>query len=90
MERQPLAHGAAAPSTWGDTLARGAARLARQVGLLDDVVVGDGEMARLAARHAHECEVLEELAAERAWYTGGHALVCAWSMWHGMPVSVSM
>ena len=68
---------------------RGVAHLAREVGLLDDIIVGDGEVARPAARHAHESEVLEELAAERAWYTG-HALVCAWSMWHGMPVSMSM
>eukprot|EP00964_Phaeocystis_antarctica_P112809 scaffold76913_cov54-Phaeocystis_antarctica.AAC.2 len=58
MGRPPLAHG------------RGVAHLAREVGLLDDIIVGDGEVARPAARHAHESEVLEELAAERAWYTG--------------------
>ena len=40
--------------------------LAGEVRLLDDVVVGDGELAARPARDAHQREVLEELAAERA------------------------
>ena len=37
-----------------------------EVGLLDDVVVGDGHLTGGAAGQAHEREVLDELAAERA------------------------
>mmetsp|Transcript_36297 Transcript_36297/g.116937 ORF Transcript_36297/g.116937 Transcript_36297/m.116937 type:complete len:491 (-) Transcript_36297:892-2364(-) len=40
--------------------------LARQVRLFDNVVVGDGELAAVAARDAEHGEALEELTAERA------------------------
>ena len=41
-------------------------KLATEVALLDDIVIGHGDLALGPAGHAHHCKVLGKLAAQRA------------------------